>query len=141
MQVGDLQRPLASASISAMFDGLQGKLTDVFRNLRGEGKVTEETLQAALRQIRLALLEADVHIRVVRPFITRVREKALGQDVLRSLSAPQQVFKIVYDELQGLLGEEGQELLQILLFSAILLEGLISRLMRMIKSLLALMLD
>jgi signal recognition particle subunit SRP54 len=93
-----------------MFDGLQGKLTDVFRHLRGEGKVTEEALQGALRQIRLALLEADVHIRVVRPFITRVREQALGQEVLKSLSAPQQVFKIVYDELQALLGEEGQEL-------------------------------
>lgn len=92
-----------------MFDGLQEKLGNVFRNLRGEGRVTEETLKSALRQIRLALLEADVHIRVVKPFIERVREKALGQDVLSSLTAAQQVIKIVRDELTDLLGEEGQE--------------------------------
>ncbi|MCH9650382.1 MAG: signal recognition particle protein [Deltaproteobacteria bacterium] len=93
-----------------MFDGLQEKLGNVFRNLRGEGRVTEETLKSALRQIRLALLEADVHIRVVKPFIERVREKALGQDVLSSLTAAQQVIKIVRDELTDLLGEEGQEI-------------------------------
>jgi len=93
-----------------MFDGLQGKLQDVFRQIKGEGRITEESLDAALRQIRLALLEADVHVRVVRPFIKRVREKALGQDVLSSLTPAQQVVKIVKDELQGLLGEEGTEL-------------------------------
>jgi signal recognition particle subunit SRP54 len=93
-----------------MFDGLQGKLQDVFRQLRGEGRITEETLDAALRQIRLALLEADVHIRVVRPFVARVRERALGQDVLGSLTPAQQVVKIVRDELAALLGEEGREL-------------------------------
>jgi signal recognition particle subunit SRP54 len=78
-----------------MFDGLQGKLQDVFRQLKGEGRITEQTLEGALRQIRLALLEADVHIRVVRPFIDRLRERALGQDVLGSLTAAQQVVKIV----------------------------------------------
>ncbi|MEM7048877.1 MAG: signal recognition particle protein [Acidobacteriota bacterium] len=93
-----------------MFDGLQGKLQDVFRQLKGEGKITEEALKSALRQIRLALLEADVHIRVVRPFIDRVRERALGQEVLQSLTPAQQVVKIVRDELVGLLGEEGREL-------------------------------
>jgi signal recognition particle subunit SRP54 len=93
-----------------MFDGLQGKLQDVFRQIRGEGRITEETLDAALRQIRLALLEADVHIRVVRPFVGRVRERALGQDVLGSLTPAQQVVKIVRDELAALLGEEGREL-------------------------------
>jgi len=93
-----------------MFDGLQGKLQDVFRDLRGEGKVTPETLDRALRQIRLALLEADVHIRVVRPFVARVRERALGQEVLASLTPAQQVVKIVRDELAALLGEEGAEL-------------------------------
>ena len=93
-----------------MFDGLQGKLQDVFRDLRGEGKVTPETLEGALRQIRLALLEADVHIRVVRPFVERVRERALGQEVLASLTPAQQVVKIVRDELAALLGEEGAEL-------------------------------
>lgn len=94
-----------------MFDGLQSKLTDVFRNLRGEGRVTEDTLNTALRQIRLALLEADVHIRVARPFIERVRERAMGQEVLQSLTAAQQVIKIVRDELTALLGEESQELI------------------------------
>ncbi len=61
-----------------MFDGLQNKLQDVFRQLKGEGKITPEALEAALRQIRLALLEADVHLRVVKPFVERVRERALG---------------------------------------------------------------
>jgi signal recognition particle subunit SRP54 len=93
-----------------MFDGLQNKLQDVFRNLKGEGRVTPEALQAALRQIRLALLEADVHIRVVKPFIDRVRERAEGQEVMESLTPAQQVVKVVRDELQALLGEEGTEL-------------------------------
>ncbi|HEX5757576.1 MAG TPA: signal recognition particle protein [Thermoanaerobaculia bacterium] len=93
-----------------MFDGLQGKLQDVFRNLRGEGRVSPEALQAALRQIRLALLEADVHIRVVKPFLERVRARAEGQEVLESLTPAQQVVKIVRDELQALLGEDGAEL-------------------------------
>jgi signal recognition particle subunit SRP54 len=93
-----------------MFDGLQTKLQDVFRNLKGEGKVTEEALQGAMRQIRLALLEADVHLRVVKPFVERVRERALGQEVLESLTPAQQVVKIVRDELAALLGEEGTEL-------------------------------
>jgi signal recognition particle subunit SRP54 len=92
-----------------MFDGLQGKLQDVFRQLKGEGKVTPEALEAALRQIRLALLEADVHLRVVKPFVERVRERALGQEVLESLTPAQQVVKIVRDELASLLGEEGTD--------------------------------
>jgi signal recognition particle subunit SRP54 len=93
-----------------MFDGLQDKLSEVFRQLKGEGKVTPEALDAALRQIRMALLEADVHLRVVKPFIDRVRERALGQEVLESLTPAQQVVKIVRDELSALLGEEGTEL-------------------------------
>jgi signal recognition particle subunit SRP54 len=93
-----------------MFDGLQGKLQDVFRQLKGEGKVTPEALDAALRQIRLALLEADVHLRVVKPFVERVRERALGQEVMESLTPAQQVVKIVRDELAALLGEEGTDL-------------------------------
>jgi signal recognition particle subunit SRP54 len=93
-----------------MFDGLQTKLQGVFRQIKGEGKVTEESLNAALRQIRLALLEADVHFRVVKPFIARVRERAMGREVLESLTAAQQVVKIVRDELQELLGQEGEEL-------------------------------
>ncbi len=93
-----------------MFDGLQGKLQEVFRLLKGEGKVSAEALDAALRQIRLALLEADVHIRVVRPFIERVKAEAEGREVLASLTPAQQVVKIVRDELTNLLGEEGTEL-------------------------------
>jgi len=93
-----------------MFDGLQDRLQNVFRNLKGEGRVSEEILQGALREIRLALLEADVNFRVVKSFIDRVKERALGQEVLQSLTPAQQVVKIVRDELIGLLGEEGTEL-------------------------------
>ncbi len=93
-----------------MFDGLQDKLQDVFNRLKGEGRVTPEALDAALRQIRMVFLEADVHFRVVKPFIERVRERALGQEVLESLTPAQQVVKIVRDELTALLGEEGTEL-------------------------------
>ncbi|HEX2642756.1 MAG TPA: signal recognition particle protein [Thermoanaerobaculia bacterium] len=93
-----------------MFDGLQNKLQEVFRQLKGEGTITPEALQGALRQIRLALLEADVHFRVVKAFVERVRERSLGQEVLESLTPAQQVVKIVRDELTALLGEEGAEL-------------------------------
>ena len=93
-----------------MFDGLQSRLQDVFSALKGEGRVTPEALDAALRQIRMALLEADVHYRVVKPFIERVRERATGSEVLESLTPAQQVVKIVRDELASLLGEEGAEL-------------------------------
>jgi signal recognition particle subunit SRP54 len=93
-----------------MFDGLQAKLQDVFHQLRGEGKVTPEALQAAMRQIRLVLLEADVQVRVVKPFVERVRQRALGAEVMESLSPAQQVIKVVRDELVALLGEDGAEL-------------------------------
>jgi signal recognition particle subunit SRP54 len=93
-----------------MFDGLQNKLQEVFSQLKGEGVITPEVLQGALRQIRLALLEADVHIRVVKPFVERVRERATGSEVLESLTPAQQVVKIVRDELAALLGEEGADL-------------------------------
>jgi signal recognition particle subunit SRP54 len=93
-----------------MFDGLQNKLQDVFQRLKGEGRIGPEALDAALRQIRLALLEADVHFRVVKPFIDRVRERASGSDVMESLTPAQQVVKVVRDELASLLGDEGTEL-------------------------------
>ncbi len=93
-----------------MFDGLQNKLQDVFRRLKGEGTVSREVLDAALRQIRMALLEADVNFRVVKSFIGRIRERAEGKEVLESLTPAQQVIKIVRDELTTLLGEEGTEL-------------------------------
>src|SRR5262249_18101759 len=82
----------------------------VFRDLRGEGRITPAVLEEALRQIRLALLEADVHFRVVKAFVDRVRERAASEEVLASLTGSQQVVKIVRDELVALLGEEGVEL-------------------------------
>ncbi|HNU83779.1 MAG TPA: signal recognition particle receptor subunit alpha, partial [Thermoanaerobaculia bacterium] len=93
-----------------MFDGLQGKFQEIFRQLRGEGRVGEEHLRAALREIRLALLEADVHFRVVKRFLERVEAQALGEEVLQGLNPAQQVIRIVRDELVALLGEEGREL-------------------------------
>ena len=93
-----------------MFDGLQDKLQGVFRRLKGEGRVNEEALNRALREIRMALLEADVNFKVVKGFVGRIRERALGEKVLESLSAAQQVVKIVRDELIELLGEAGGEL-------------------------------
>lgn len=93
-----------------MFDGLQDRLQNVFRHLKGEAKVSREVLDSALRQIRLALLEADVNFRVVKSFVARVRERAEGAEVLQSLTPAQQVIKIVRDELTALLGEDGEEL-------------------------------
>jgi signal recognition particle subunit SRP54 len=87
-----------------MFDSLSDKLQRVFKNLRGEGKLTAENMEAALKEIRVALLEADVHFKVVKAFMEGVKEKALGQEVLTSFSPAQQVVKIVRDELVALLG-------------------------------------
>ena len=87
-----------------MFDNLSEKLQKVFKNLRGEGKLTAENMEAALREIRLALLEADVHFKVVKQLIESIKEKALGEEVLASLSPSQQVVKIVRDELTKMLG-------------------------------------
>jgi signal recognition particle subunit SRP54 len=88
-----------------MFDSLSTRLQDVFKTLRGETRLTPENIEAALREIRLALLEADVNFKVVKAFVDRVRDRAMGQDVLRSLSPSQQVVKIVRDEMIGLFGE------------------------------------
>src|SRR5437660_1378924 len=88
-----------------MFDSLSTRLQDVFKTLRGEGRLTPENIEAALREIRLALLEADVNFKVVKAFIDRVRDRAMGQDVLRSLSPSQQVLKIVRDEMVALFGD------------------------------------
>ena len=87
-----------------MFDSLSHRLQDVFKTLRGQGRLTEDHVEAALREIRLALLEADVNFKVVKAFIDRVRDRAMGQDVLRSLSPSQQVVKIVRDEMVALFG-------------------------------------
>ena len=87
-----------------MFDNLTEKFDTVFRKLRGHGRLTEENIQDALREVRLALLEADVNFRVVKDFIEAVRVRAVGQDVLKSLTPAQQVIKIVRDELGLLMG-------------------------------------
>jgi len=87
-----------------MFDNLSDKLQRVFKTLRGEGKLSAENMDAALREIRVALLEADVHFRVVKQFIEAVKEQAMGQEVLTALSPAQQVVKIVRDELVKMLG-------------------------------------
>ena len=88
-----------------MFESLGERLQDVFKTLRGETRLTEENVESALREIRLALLEADVNFKVVKAFIDRVRDRAMGQDVLRSLSPSQQVLKIVRDEMVALFGD------------------------------------
>ena len=88
-----------------MFDSLSTRLQDVFKTLRGETRLTEENIEAALREIRLALLEADVNFKVVKAFIDRVRERALDQEVLRSLTPAQQVVRIVRDEMLALFGD------------------------------------
>jgi signal recognition particle subunit SRP54 len=87
-----------------MFENLSEKLQRAFKNLRGQGKLTEENIGEALRELRLALLEADVNFKVVKELIDHIREKALGQEVMTALSPAEQVIKIVRDELIGLLG-------------------------------------
>ena len=93
-----------------MFDNLSDKLQRVFKNLRGEGKLTAENMEAALREIRVALLEADVHFRVVKQFIESIKQKAMGEEVLSALSPTQQVVKIVRDELIKTLGTHQSKL-------------------------------
>ena len=88
-----------------MFDALSGRLQDVFRTIRGEGRLTEANVETALREIRMALLEADVNFKVVKAFIDRVRDRTLDQEVLRSLTPGQQVIRIVRDEMLALFGD------------------------------------
>src|SRR5438270_7862583 len=87
-----------------MFDSLSTKLQNAFRNLRGLGKISEENAGEALREVRLALLEADVNFKVARDFIERVKAKAIGQEVIESIQPGQQIIKIIHDELVDLLG-------------------------------------
>ena len=89
-----------------MFDQLTQKLQKVFKNLRGEGRLSAEHIEEALKEIRMALLEADVNFKVVKQFVESVKTKALGQDVLSSLTPGQQVIKVVRDELLEMLGGE-----------------------------------
>ena len=87
-----------------MFDSLSEKLQSVFKNLRGYGKLTEKNVADALREVRLALLEADVNYKVAKDFIERTKQRALGQEVLTSVTPGQQIVKIVHDELVMLMG-------------------------------------
>jgi signal recognition particle subunit SRP54 len=93
-----------------MFDELTSRLEGVFRTLRGRGRLSESNIEEALKEVRRALLEADVNFRVVRDFIARIKEKSLGQAVLKSITPGQQVIKIVHDELVELLGREHETL-------------------------------
>src|SRR3989304_3616559 len=88
-----------------MFESLSDRLQGVFRSLRGEARLTEATVEAALREIRLALLEADVNFKVVKAFIDRVRDRAVDQEVLKSLTPDQQGVPIVRDEMLALFGD------------------------------------
>ncbi|HPN29626.1 MAG TPA: signal recognition particle protein [bacterium] len=107
-----------------MFDNLTEKITNVFKNFRGKGKITEDNIQDALRQVRMALLEADVNFKVVKEFINKVKEKAVGEEVLKSLTPDQQFIKIVHDELMSVLGETENTLHLTASPSIILLVGL-----------------
>ena len=89
-----------------MFDSLSGKLQNVFRNLRGLGKISESNVSDSLRDVRLALLDADVNFKVARDFIERVKEKAIGHQVIQSVQPGQQIIKIIHDELVALLGAQ-----------------------------------
>jgi len=93
-----------------MFDNLSDKLQRVFKGLRGEGKLSAENMEGALREIRMALLEADVNFRVVKQLIENIRQKAMGEEVLTALSPSQQVIKIVHEELIKILGSHESKL-------------------------------
>ncbi len=93
-----------------MFSRLSDKLQDVFKDLRGHGRISESNINDALREVRLALLEADVHFKVAKDFIARIKEKSLGEEVLRSVTPGQQIVKIFHDELAALLGGDAAPL-------------------------------
>lgn len=92
------------------FEGLSDKLQNIFKNLRGKGRLTEEDVKAALKEVKIALLEADVNFKVVKDFVKKVNERAVGQDVMNSLTPGQMVVKIVNEELTHLMGSETTEL-------------------------------
>src|SRR2546430_12053053 len=93
-----------------MFDALSDRLQAALQDVRGRGKLDEETISRAMREIRLALLEADVNFKVVKDFVERVRARALGADVTKSLTPGQEVVRIVHDELTSLMGSGDSKL-------------------------------
>ena len=88
------------------FESLSEKLQNVFKNLRGKGRLTEADVKAALKEVKIALLEADVNFKVVKNFVKSVQERAIGQDVMNGLNPGQMVIKIVNEELVSLMGSE-----------------------------------
>src|SRR5206468_2675667 len=105
-------RPCAKSGLhlAAVFDALSDRLQTALGDLRGRGKLDDEAISRAMREIRLALLEADVNFEVVKQFVAQVRERALGQEVLKSLQPGQQVVKVVHDELTALMGSGSSQL-------------------------------
>ncbi|MBI3813372.1 MAG: signal recognition particle protein [Nitrospinae bacterium] len=93
-----------------MFENLSNKLETIFKRLRGYGRLNEDNIREALREVRIALLEADVNLNVVKEFIEKIRARAVGQDVMSSLTPGQQVIKIVYEELAAILGSTGSKI-------------------------------
>ena len=93
-----------------MFDNLSDKLNSVFKQLKGHGKLSEKNIQDGLKEVRLALLEADVHYKVVKKFVADIRDRAVGQEVMASLTPGQQLVKIVNEELTRLMGSQSEEL-------------------------------
>ena len=86
------------------FDGLGDKLQDIFKRMKGQGKISEKDLKAVMREVKVALLEADVNYKVVKQFIDKINSRAVGEEVMESLTPGQQVVKIVHEELTELLG-------------------------------------
>jgi signal recognition particle subunit SRP54 len=93
-----------------MFENLNDRLNNIFKKLKGHGKLTEKNIEDGLKEVRMALLEADVHYKVVKNFIASVKDRALGQEVLKSLTPGQQVVKVVNEELTALMGQDNEEL-------------------------------
>lgn len=92
------------------FDSLSEKLQNVFKNLRSKGRLTEEDVKSALKEVKMALLEADVNFRVVKQFVKKIQERAIGQDVMNGLNPGQMVIKIVNEEMVSLMGSETTEI-------------------------------
>ncbi|MGY8867311.1 MAG: signal recognition particle receptor subunit alpha, partial [Methylophagaceae bacterium] len=93
-----------------MFDSLTDRLSGTLQKLRGQGRLTENNIKDSLREVRMALLEADVALPVVKSFVDRVKERAMGQDVIRSLTPGQALIKIVNDELVAVMGDANESL-------------------------------
>ena len=91
-------------------DGLSERLQEVFGKLKGKGKISEEDIKTVLREVRVALLEADVNYKVVKTFVASIKDRAMGADVMESLTPGQQVVKIVHEELTNLMGGEAQKI-------------------------------